>query len=180
MGLVKDDEPLTDQGFCPLIPRLEAVMSALGRVEKETGKKAFYAVSVTAGADRILERAEEAVDHGANMVMIDVLTAGFSSLEPLSQNLNVPIHVHRTLHGASARDKSHGISMLVIAKLVRMVGGTNLHTGSCMGKMSLEREENDLCRDALLEEWVAIRGSSPWPRAGSIQQRSTGTWMAMA
>ena len=160
MGLVKDDEALTDQGFCPLIPRLEAVMSA--------------------GADRILERAEEAVDHGANMVMIDVLPAGFSSLEPLSQNLNVPIHVHRTLHGASARDKSHGISMLVIAKLVRMVGGTNLHTGSCMGKMSLEREENDLCRDALREEWVAIRGSSPWPRAGSIQQRSTGTWMAMA
>jgi ribulose-bisphosphate carboxylase large chain len=180
MGLVKDDEALTDQGFCPLILRLEAVMSALGRVEKETGKKAFYAVSVTAGADRILERAEEAVDHGANMVMIDVLPAGFSSLEPLSQNLNVPIHVHRTLQGASARDKSHGISMLVIAKLVRMVGGTNLHTGSCMGKMSLEREENDLCRDALREEWVAIRGSSPWPRAGSIQQRSTGTWMAMA
>ncbi len=121
MGLVKDDEALTDQGFCPLILRLEAVMSALGRVEKETGKKAFYAVSVTAGADRILERAEEAVDHGANMVMIDVLPAGFSSLEPLSQNLNVPIHVHRTLQGASARDKSHGISMLVIAKLVRMV-----------------------------------------------------------
>jgi ribulose-bisphosphate carboxylase large chain len=55
-------------------------MSALDRVEKETGKKAFYAVNVTAGADRILERAEEAVDHGANMVMIDVLTAGFSSL----------------------------------------------------------------------------------------------------
>ena len=180
MGLVNDDEALTDQGFCPLIPRLEAVMSALGRVEKETGKKAFYAVSVTAGADRILERAEEAVDHGANMVMIDVLTAGFSSLETLSQNLNVPVHVHRTMHGAFTRDKSHGISMLVIAKLVRMMGGTNLHTGSCMGKMSLEREENDLCRDALREEWVAIRGSSPWPRAGSIQQRSTGTWMAMA
>ena len=58
LDLVKDDETLTDQSFCPLIPRLEAVMSALDKVETETGKKAFYAVNVTAGADKILERAE--------------------------------------------------------------------------------------------------------------------------
>jgi len=166
LDLVKDDETLTDQSFCPLIPRLEAVMSALDRVEKETGKKAFYAVNVTAGADRILERAEEAVDHGANMVMIDVLTAGFSSLETLSQNLAVPVHVHRTMHGAFTRDKSHGISMLVIAKLVRMMGGTNLHTGSYMGKMSLEREENDLCRDALREEWGSYKRVFPVASGG--------------
>ncbi|WP_348305309.1 RuBisCO large subunit C-terminal-like domain-containing protein [Methanothrix sp.] len=166
LDLVKDDETLTDQIFCPLIPRLEAVMSALDRVEKETGKKAFYAVNVTAGADRILERAEEAVDHGANMVMIDVLTAGFSSLETLSQNLNVPIHVHRTMHGAFTRDKSHGISMLVIAKLVRMMGGTNLHTGSYMGKMAGETEENDLCRDALREEWGSYKRVFPVASGG--------------
>lgn len=166
LDLVKDDETLTDQSFCPLIPRLEAVMSSLDRVEKETGKKAFYAVNVTAGADRILERAEEAVDHGANMVMIDVLTAGFSSLETLSQNLDVPVHVHRTMHGAFTRDKSHGISMLVIAKLVRMMGGTNLHTGSYMGKMSLEREENDLCRDALRDEWGGYKRVFPVASGG--------------
>ncbi len=52
LDLVKDDETLTNQSFCPLIPRLEAVMSALDKVEKETGKKAFYAVNVTTGADR--------------------------------------------------------------------------------------------------------------------------------
>lgn len=166
LDLVKDDETLTDQSFCPLIPRLEAVMSSLDRVEKETGKKAFYAVNVTAGADRILERAEEAVDHGANMVMIDVLTAGFSSLETLSQNLNVPVHVHRTMHGAFTRDKSHGISMLVIAKLVRMMGGTNLHTGSYMGKMAGETEENDLCRDALRDEWGGYKRVFPVASGG--------------
>ena len=166
LDLVKDDETLTDQSFCPLIPRLEAVMSALDRVEKETGKKAFYAVNVTAGAEQILERAERAVEHGANMVMIDVLTSGFSSLEILAQNLDVPIHVHRTMHGAFTRDKGHGISMLVIAKLVRMMGGTNLHTGSYMGKMSLEREENDLCRDALRDVWAGYKRVFPVASGG--------------
>ncbi|HNX09881.1 MAG TPA: RuBisCO large subunit C-terminal-like domain-containing protein [Methanothrix sp.] len=153
LDLVKDDETLTNQSFCPLIPRLEAVMSALDKVEKETGKKAFYAVNVTAGSDIILERALDAVEHGANMVMIDVLTAGFSALEQLSRNVKVPIHVHRTMHGAFTRDKAHGISMTVISKLVRMAGGTNLHTGSYMGKMAGETAENDLSREALRGSW---------------------------
>ena len=166
LDLVKDDETLTNQSFCPLIPRLEAVMGALDKVEKETGKKAFYAVNVTASADKILERAEEAVDHGANMVMIDVLTAGFSALEELSLNLKVPIHVHRTMHGAFTRDKGHGISMLVISKLVRMTGGTNLHTGSYMGKMAGETIENDLCRDALRGDWHGYKRVFPVASGG--------------
>ena len=166
LDLVKDDETLTDQSFCPLIPRLEAVMSALDKVEKETGKKAFYAVNVTAGADRILERAQAAVDHGANMVMVDVLTAGFSALEVLSRHVDVPVHVHRTMHGAFTRDKGHGISMVVISKLVRMMGGTNLHTGSYMGKMALGTEENDLSRDALREEWHGYKRVFPVASGG--------------
>ena len=166
LDLVKDDETLTDQAFCPLIPRLEAVMSALDKVERETGKKAFYAVNVTTGADQILERAEAAVDHGANMVMVDVLTAGFSALEVLSRNVNVPVHVHRTMHGAFTRDKSHGISMVPIARLVRLAGGTNLHTGSYMGKMAGEREENDLCRDALRNPWYDMKRVFPVASGG--------------
>jgi ribulose-bisphosphate carboxylase large chain len=166
LDLVKDDETLTDQSFCRLIPRLEAVMDSLDKVEKETGKKAFYAVNVTTGADQILERAEEAVDHGANMVMVDVLTAGYSALEVLSRNVNVPVHVHRTMHGAFTRDKAHGISMLVISKLVRMTGGTNLHTGSYMGKMAGETQENDLSRDALREEWHGLKRVFPVASGG--------------
>ncbi|MDM7912094.1 MAG: RuBisCO large subunit C-terminal-like domain-containing protein, partial [Methanotrichaceae archaeon] len=161
LDLVKDDETLTDQKFCPMVPRVEEVMSALDKVETETGKKAFYAVNVTTGADTILERAEKAVDHGANMVMVDVLTAGFSALEVLSRNVNVPIHVHRTMHAAFTRDKGHGISMVVIAKLVRLAGGTNLHTGTYLGKMSRETVENDLARDALRKEWYGLKRVFP-------------------
>lgn len=166
LDLVKDDETLTNQSFCPMVERVEAVMSALEGVEKDTGRRAFYAVNVTTGADQILERAEKAVDHGANMVMIDVLTAGFSALEVLSRNVKVPVHVHRTMHGALTRDKGHGISMVVIAKLVRMAGGTNLHTGSYLGKMAREIEENDLCRDALRNEWQGLKRVFPVASGG--------------
>lgn len=68
-------------------PALSAVMSALDRVESGTGKRAFCAVKVTAGADAILERAEEAVEHGANMMMIEVLACSFSALQGLARGL---------------------------------------------------------------------------------------------
>jgi ribulose-bisphosphate carboxylase large chain len=166
LDLVKDDETLTNQSFCPMVPRLEAVMSALDKVENETGKRAFYAVNVTTGADQILERAETAIDHGANMVMVDVLTAGFSAVEVLSKNVNVPIHVHRTMHAAFTRDKAHGISMAVIAKLVRLAGGTNLHIGTYLGKMARETAENDLARDALRGEWYGLKRVFPVASGG--------------
>jgi ribulose-bisphosphate carboxylase large chain len=166
LDLVKDDETLTNQSFCPMVPRLELVMSALDKVENETGKRAFYAVNVTTGADQILERAETAIDHGANMVMVDVLTAGFSAVEVLSKNVNVPIHVHRTMHAAFTRDKAHGISMVVISKLVRLAGGTNLHTGTYLGKMARETAENDLARDALRGEWYGLKRVFPVASGG--------------
>jgi ribulose-bisphosphate carboxylase large chain len=166
LDLIKDDETLTDQSFCPMDERVEAVMAELSKVEDETGKKAFYAVNVTSGAEEILERAEEVVGRGANMVMVDVLTTGFSAVEVLARGVKVPIHVHRTMHGAFTRDRRHGISMLPISRLVRMAGGTNLHTGSYLGKMAGDREENDSCSDALREEWYGLRPVFPVASGG--------------
>lgn len=166
LDLIKDDETLTDQAFCPMTDRVEAVMAELDRVETETGKKAFYAVNVTTGADEILERAEKATDRGANMVMVDVLTAGFGALEVLSRNGKVPVHVHRTMHGAMTRDRHHGISMVAISRLVRLAGGTNLHTGSYLGKMAGDVGELDACRDALREGWYGLRRVFPVASGG--------------
>lgn len=166
LDLIKDDETLTDQSFCPIDERVEAVMAELSKVEEETGKRAFYAVNVTCGAEEILERAEDVIGRGANMVMVDVLTAGFSALEVLSRGVKVPVHVHRTMHGAFTRDRRHGISMVPISRLVRMAGGTNLHTGSYLGKMAGDREENDQCRDALRDDWYGLRSVFPVASGG--------------
>ena len=143
LDLIKDDETLTNQTFCPLFERLEAVMDALDRAKDETGKQVLYAVNVTTGGDRIVELAHKAVSAGANMLMVDVLTAGFSAIQALAEDaaINVPIHVHRTMHGALTRNPHHGIAMRPIAKLVRSVGGDQLHTGSVSGKMGSKAGE---------------------------------------
>jgi ribulose-bisphosphate carboxylase large chain len=166
LDLIKDDETLTDQRFCPMKERLSMVMNRLDRAEAITGQQAFYAVNVTAGAARIVERAQRMVEVGANMIMVDVLTAGFDALEELAHTIDVPIHVHRTMHGAITRNRRHGISMLVISKLVRIAGGTNLHTGSYKGKMDSDAAENDQNRDALKKEWFGLKRVFPVASGG--------------
>ena len=134
----KDDETLVDQSFCPIEDRTIRVAEALDRLEEE-GRMMMYAVNVSTRSDRIVELAEKVQGWGAREIMIDVITCGYGCLQALAEDpsIKVPIHVHRTMHGAFTKDPRHGINMLVLSKLVRMVGGDALHIGTLgVGKMA--------------------------------------------
>tara|TARA_Y100000034_G_scaffold127479_1_gene180312 strand:- start:1318 stop:1824 length:507 start_codon:yes stop_codon:yes gene_type:complete len=51
------------------------------------------------------------------------------------------IHVHRAMHGSMTRNPKHGISMLTLAKFVRLMGGDSLHIGTVIGKLVGKRDE---------------------------------------
>jgi len=137
VDFIKDDETLSNQKFCPLEDRVSHVAEALDKVKEETGRTVLYAPCITAETYKIPELADIAIENGANALMIDFLTAGFSAIRVLAEDnsINVPIHCHRTMHAAMTRNPKHGISMKVLAKLVRLAGGDQLHTGTAVGKM---------------------------------------------
>lgn len=137
VDLIKDDETLTDQAFCPLANRVPAVMARLEKAESETGRRVLYAVNISTRADLILERAETALENGANLLMIDVITSGFGAIQALAEDpsIRVPLHIHRTMHAAMTRNPDHGIAFRPLARLVRLAGGDQLHTGTASGKM---------------------------------------------
>ena len=168
VDLVKDDETLTNQSFCPIKERLPAVMEALDRVREETGRTVLYALNITARPDRLLETADWAVENGANMLMVDVFTAGFSAIRMLAEDpsIRVPIHVHRTMHAAITRNPKHGIDMMVIAKLVRLVGGDQLHTGTAAGKMESDVERLKEINDFLRSDWHGLKTVFPVASGG--------------
>jgi ribulose-bisphosphate carboxylase large chain len=137
VDFIKDDETLTNQKFCPLAERVSNVMDALDKVKSETGRVVLYSPDITAETYRILELADIALEHGAPALMVDVLPSGFSAVRLLAEDpsINVPLHVHRCMHAAMTRNPKHGISMMAVAKLVRLAGGDQLHTGTAAGKM---------------------------------------------
>ena len=134
----KDDETLVDQAFCPIEDRTVKVAEALDRLESE-GHRMMHAINVSTRGDRIVELAEKVQGWGAREIMVDVITCGFGAVQALAEDpsIKVPVHVHRTMHGAFTKDPRHGVAMLPLTKLVRMVGGDALHIGTLgVGKMT--------------------------------------------
>ncbi len=140
----KDDETLVDQRFCPIEDRTVAVAEAIDRLESE-GIRMMHAINVSTRGDKIVELAEKVQSWGAREIMVDVITCGFGAVQALAEDpsIKVPIHVHRTMHGAFTKDPLHGVAMLPLTKLVRMCGGDALHIGTLgVGKMSGSSKED--------------------------------------
>ncbi|MBR2254958.1 MAG: ribulose 1,5-bisphosphate carboxylase large subunit [Candidatus Methanomethylophilaceae archaeon] len=158
----KDDETLVDQRFCPIEDRTVAVAEAIDRLESE-GHMMMHAINVSTRGDRIVELAEKVQSWGARELMVDVITCGFGAVQALAEDpsIKVPIHVHRTMHGAITKDPLHGIAMLPLTKLVRMCGGDALHIGT-LGAGKMSAGANDFKNlDACLGNDVPYKGMMP-------------------
>ena len=168
LDLIKDDETLTSQKFCPFEDRLVKVMEKLDLVKEETGKTVLYAVNISATNDKLLELADFAKDNGANCIMIDILTVGFGGVQVLTQDsIKLPIHIHRTMHGAMT-EGLHGISMMGLAKMTRLVGGDQLHTGTAAGKMGLAKDIPEIqeINSFLRSDWFGLKPVFPVASGG--------------
>ena len=157
VDLVKDDENLTSLSFDKFESRVKNVLRLKKRAEKETGSLKLYAFNITSPVDVMLQRAKFVRKNGGRCVMIDIISCGWSAVQYLrNQNLGLILHGHRAGHSAFTRDKRHGISMLVVAKLARLAGIDQLHTGTVVGKM--EGGENEVLKidELLKEDWEGI------------------------
>jgi len=139
--IVKDDENLANQKFNPFEDRVIKTLEARDMAESETGEKKAYMPNVTAETDEMIKRAEFVKQHGGRYVMIDIITSGWSALQTLrDSDLGLILHAHRAGHAAFTRG-DHGISMLVIAKIARLIGVDQIHIGTVVGKMEGGYEE---------------------------------------
>lgn len=158
----KDDETLVDQVFNPMEERVPAIAEAIDRVYEETGHRIVHAVNVSTYVKDIVEIAEIAVESGAKQIMLDVLTCGYSALQMLTEaDLGVPLHVHRTFHGAFTRSPYHGMAMEVVSLLSRLSGGDGLHIGTFgVGKMHGDPTEDKASQNILLED-IGVKDVMP-------------------
>ncbi len=145
LDIVKDDENLTSMSFNGFKKRVDETMKLKERAEKETGEKKEYMGNITAPVSEMKKRADYLIGKGSNYVMIDIITIGWSALQEMREYLvgkNVVIHCHRAGHAAFTRSKKHGISMLTVAKLTRLIGGDQLHIGTAgIGKMEGDQKK---------------------------------------
>ncbi len=145
---IKDDENLTNLSFNKFDKRVKLVLDEAKKSEKLTGKKKFYLCNIThSNIDEMERRAKLIKKNKGIFMMMDVITTGFSAVDTIRRrNLGLAIHAHRAMHGFITRDNSEGIhgkgelngfsiSMIVLAKLFRLLGVDSIHGGSPLSKM---------------------------------------------
>lgn len=164
VDLIKDDEKMNNPAYCPLLPRVEAVVAALRRAEDETGRRVIYCPHVTGRPDQMLEAARAAVDAGATGVMVNVFAAGLASLEMLSagDGPGVPIYVHSGGRSVLSQLSANGIDTRVFAKFVRLLGGDYLDVYAQGGYLRAGTLEEATALAAVLrDDWGTIRPVLP-------------------
>lgn len=144
LDIVKDDENLTNMTFNKFEKRISETLKIRDNIENKTGEKKIYMPNITAKLSTMKKRADYVIDNGGEYVMVDILTIGFSALQEIRDYLedkNIVIHAHRAMHAALTRNKKHGMTMLALAKLMRVIGMDQLHTGTVVGKMEGGKQE---------------------------------------
>jgi len=143
---IKDDEMMAEVFNSTFEDRIQAVMKGLKRAEDQTGNKALYTVNVSGTGQDLMDRAEKAVELGANAIMVN-FSQGFESLRMLAENpnVNVPILFHPA--GSSA---NNSISRMVLAKLARLCGADFYLTSSPWAKWADSEELESIVRSAQL------------------------------
>jgi ribulose-bisphosphate carboxylase large chain len=141
LDIVKDDENLTNQNFNKFRERISETLKYRDLAEYKTGEKKMYVPNITAETLEMLRRMEYVRENNGECIMVDVFTVGFSALQTLRKYSKEVIHGHRAMHAAITRNKKHGISMLALSKLYRLIGIDQLHIGAIVGKMEGEAKE---------------------------------------
>ncbi len=162
--LCKDDEMTSELENSPFDARLEAVLRALEKAEKETGHKTLYMVSITDEADRIQEKARRACRAGATGLLL-AYSAGPSLLRVLAEDsqITAPILLH----------VSHMLALLptinfpVLSKICRLCGADMMLTPSIWSSIPVASVEESLrVSQTLVAPFYHIKPIFPMPGAG--------------
>lgn len=182
MDFVKDDENLTSTSFNNFEERVKLLTKMRDKAERLTGEKKSAFVNITAETEEMKKRAKMLADYGWNYVMIDVVVAGTSSVMTLRDycsDLGLAIHAHRAMHASFDRNPHHGMTMQFLAKIMRLVGVTQIHSGTAVGKLVggnsevkavadvLREKKTKAIENVLLEqEWGKIKSAFPVASGG--------------
>jgi 2,3-diketo-5-methylthiopentyl-1-phosphate enolase len=162
--LVKDDEMCSELSNCPFEARLEAVLKALEKAEKETGHRTLYMVSITDEVDRVAEKCRRAVKMGATGLLF-AYSAGLSALKVIADDpeIDAPILLH----------VSHMLPLLptmnfpVLSKLCRLCGADMMLTPSIWSSIPVASAEECLrVSQTLQAQFYDIKRTWPMPAAG--------------
>jgi 2,3-diketo-5-methylthiopentyl-1-phosphate enolase len=171
VDVVKDDELVANASYSKVVERVKAFMASEKRAFEQTGEHTYYAVNITDNPHKILENAKAARDAGANMLMLNTLTAGFGSLQMLAESgFNLPIMSHPDYAGVLSWSAESGLSShMTLGKFLRMCGADISVYPTHWGKLPISNEQAVKIQYSLQYPLYDMKGAWPMPSGGMTQ-----------
>ncbi|MBI5228057.1 type III ribulose-bisphosphate carboxylase [Candidatus Micrarchaeota archaeon] len=159
---VKDDENLSSTSFNKFEDRVKLMTKMRDKAEKLTGERKSAFINISAETEVMKKRAKMLANYGWNYCMIDVVVTGYSgvmTLRDYASDLGLAIHAHRAMHAMFDRNPKHGMTMQLLAKLMRIIGVSQIHSGTAVGKLVGDKREVTAIADVLREKKTkALKG----------------------
>jgi ribulose-bisphosphate carboxylase large chain len=125
VDLVKDDQSLVDQPYCPFEERVARCAEAVAEASRRTGRSCLYVPHVSGPWGRMQARARRAKQAGAGGLLVCPGLTGYDALRDLARDdsLALPILSHPNLLGSYCIRPESGIAPAVLfGQLPRLAG----------------------------------------------------------
>lgn len=123
--LIKDDQALLNQRFCPFNERVARCAEAIADASVQRGRACLYFAHVSGALDTMRQRAGEAKRLGATGLLVAPGLTGFDGLRALAvdESIALPIASHPTCFGTCVSQEGAGLGPAVAyASLPRLAG----------------------------------------------------------
>ena len=126
--LVKDDQGLLDQPFCPFEERVARCAEAITTATAQRGRPCIYFAHISGAPDTMRQRAFAAKRHGATGLLVAPGLTGFDALHALAADdtLSLPIASHPSFLGTWTATSAGGLSPAVAYALLPRLAGADL------------------------------------------------------
>jgi ribulose-bisphosphate carboxylase large chain len=126
VDLIKDDQGLVDQPFCPFQERVARCAEAIARGSAQRGRPCLYFAHVSGALDSMRQRAQHAKRLGASGLLVAPGLTGFDALRALAldESLALPIASHPSFLGTYV--SRNGLAPAVTYGLLPRLAGADM------------------------------------------------------
>lgn len=167
IDIIKDDHGITNQHEAPFKKRVSACVEAIRNGEQHSGKKTLYFPNITSNPIYIEQKFREAIDLGADGVLLSPQLTGLETLSSLVNLKLAPIMAHPAFSGSYVIHKNHGFTPeLYHGKLWRALGADCIIYANAGGRFVNSIDTCIALNDQMQTEFCNFKPSLPSPAGG--------------
>ena len=162
VAVIQDDELLGNVAYSRPWDRVARYRKAAAAAYEKTGKKVVYIVNVTDGAATIEDTVQRVLEEGAEMIMMNYPSVGYSLFRKIASEVPVPVLAHNAGAGMFYEGSSSGMSSpLAAGKLIRMAGADMVMVNTPYGGYPLEHSKYLQILQKLQLPYYGLKSSLP-------------------